>query len=243
MTQNVSSISSLADRHVAGLLENRYFTELGNGTMSRQHFITTQQQFYWAVCEAPRAMATLIARIPDPTDRLAILDNINDEHGDGDPTRFHTTTFRAFLSSLGVTTDPAGVTQGALMRAFTTLLTGSCQQLDPIMAACFFGVLEYAFADISASIAQAVITRGWLEPSQLTHYSLHAEVDKEHASGFFAVADPHHDIELIEAGLALGVYAFDRLYTDMAAVSSTRSTTSQQSLCMMTELSPLPAAT
>jgi hypothetical protein len=83
------------------------------------------------------------------------------------------------------------------------------------------GVLESAFADVSAQIAQSVIDRGWVPEHRIAHYSLHAEIVKEHASGFFAVAEPHiHDPGeriLVERGIALGLYAFRVLFRDLAA--------------------------
>jgi len=52
------------------------------------------------------------------------------------------------------------------------------------------GIIEYAFAGISATIGQAVVERGWIRQGDLVHYALHAEIDERHAQEFFAVIEP-----------------------------------------------------
>jgi pyrroloquinoline-quinone synthase len=215
-------ITAMAERVIAGqhLLEARYFTSLADGTMSKDAFIATQQQFFRAADHSPRAMSALIARIPRHSDRLAILHNIVDEHGDFDHAEFHVQSFRNFLASLGSRTDPATVTEWPEIDTFTTLLHGTCWVSPINLAVAFYGVLESAFADVSAKIAQSVIDRGWLPEERIAHYSLHAGIDKEHAAGFFAVAEPHigepAERVLVERGLALGMYAFGVLFRDLA---------------------------
>jgi pyrroloquinoline-quinone synthase len=215
-------VTGLADQAIAeaNLLEGRYFTALADGTMSREGFVATQQQFFRAADASPRAMSALLARIPRHSDRLAILRNIVDEHGDFDQTRFHVQTFRDFLASLGSHTDPETVTEWPETDSFTILLHGVCATAPVSLAVACYGVLESAFADVSARIAQSVIDRGWVPAHRIAHYSLHAEIDKEHASGFFAVAEPHLDEPgervLVARGIALGLHAFRVLFRDLA---------------------------
>lgn len=81
------------------------------------------------------------------------------------------------------------------------------------------GIIERAFADISALIASEVVERGWLEEENLYHYKLHANLDIQHAEEFFAVIERFWDNEkkqyFIKQGLELGAYIFDRLYKDL----------------------------
>jgi pyrroloquinoline-quinone synthase len=85
------------------------------------------------------------------------------------------------------------------------------------------GVIEFAFAGISAAIGQAVVERGWIKPDDLVHYKLHAAIDERHAEEFFAVIEPRWSDERgryhIEQGLGLGTYIFDRLYRDLYAAA------------------------
>lgn len=215
-------ITNMAEKAIAeqGLPETRYFAALADGTMSKAAFIATQQQFFRAADHSPRAMSALIARIPRHSDRLAILSNIVDEHGDFNEAEFHVQSFRDFLASLGSLTDPASVTEWPEIEAFTTLLHGTCWVSPVNLAVAFYGVLESSFADVSAKIARSVIDRGWVAEDRIAHYSLHAGIDKEHAAGFFAVAEPYMDDPreraLVERGLAMGLYAFGVLFRDLA---------------------------
>jgi pyrroloquinoline-quinone synthase len=85
------------------------------------------------------------------------------------------------------------------------------------------GIIEHAFASISATIGQAVVQRGWVRQEELVHYALHAQIDERHAEEFFAVIEPQWDIParayFIQQGLELGAYAFDRLYQDLEVLS------------------------
>lgn len=80
------------------------------------------------------------------------------------------------------------------------------------------GILERAFADISAFIARTVVERNWLKEENLCHYNLHADLDIQHAEEFFAVIEKswknEHRQYFIQQGLELGAYIFDRLYRD-----------------------------
>ncbi|MEK6234450.1 MAG: hypothetical protein N2C14_07040, partial [Planctomycetales bacterium] len=104
-------------------------------------------------------------------------------------------------------------------RAFNAALTAACtlDELD-VGVACM-GIIEYAFADISAIIGRAIVEREWMKPEELIHYKTHAAIDKRHAEEFFLVVEPYWDDErrryLIDQGLQLGAYIFNRLYEDM----------------------------
>ncbi|MFD9698079.1 TenA family transcriptional regulator [Lentzea sp. NPDC059081] len=215
-------ITGMADRAIAevNLLEDRYFTALADGTMSKEAFIATQEQFYRGVDTSPREMAVLISRIPRHGDRLAILRNIVEEHGDFHQAEFHVQSMRDFLTSLGSRTDPETIVEWPETDAFTMLMQGVCATAPLTLALACYGVMESVFADISTRIARCVADRGWLPEDRIAHYSLHAEIDKEHAAGFYAVAEPgvHDPAErlLVERGIALGLHAFRVYYRDLA---------------------------
>ena len=169
-------------------------------------------------------MAALVGRIPDPRQRLDILHNVVEEHGEFDENRFHHTTFQQFLRSI----DGRPETLDALViwpavRAFNSVLTASCVLDELEVGVGCMGVIEYAFAGISAIIGKAVVERGWVQADQLVHYKLHAEIDERHAEEFFAVVEPQWGDAprryFIEQGIELGAYAFDRLYRDLLAAA------------------------
>ena len=208
-----------------GIEGNPYLQDLVDGTMSLDVFRRTQQQFFFAVTFFPRPMAALVGRLPDPRQRLDILRNVVEEHGDFDEAAFHHTTFQEFLRRIGCDVDALDdVDLLPAVRAFNSILTAACVMDELEVGIACMGVIERAFAGVSATIGRAVVARGWLPRERLIHYSLHAEIDVRHADEFFAVVEPAWADEdrryLIDQGLQLGAYTLDRLYRDLHLAGS-----------------------
>src|SRR5689334_13991916 len=210
------------------ILNNPYLRSLRDGTMPRESFVRTQEQFFFAVTFFPRPMAALVGRIPNPKARIDILHNLVEEHGEFHEEFFHHTTFQQFLRTIG--SEPAQVEKAALspaLRAFNSVLTCACVLDELEVGVACMGIIEYAFADISAVIGQAVVQRQWVRPEELVHYALHAQIDERHAEEFFAVIEPSWDEParryFIEQGLELGAYVFDRLYRDLYGLGNASS--------------------
>ena len=202
------------------ILHNPYLDALQDGSMTLECFRRTQEQFFFAVTFFPRPMAALVGRIPDPRSRLDILHNLVEEHGEFQEQFFHHTTFQQFLRTLGSQPEKlAGMMLWPALRAFNSVLTASCVLDELEVGVACMGIIEYAFAGISAIIGKAVVERGWVSADRLVHYKLHAEIDERHAEEFFAVIERGWDDArrryYIEQGLALGAYIFDRLYRDL----------------------------
>ncbi len=108
----------------------------------------------------------------------------------------------------------------AAVNMFNYTLIGVCTNGDKLSAITCNGIIEYAFADISAKIAKKVLERGWIkDKADLIHYNLHANIDKRHAEEFFKIVEPYMDNpkqkDKIVEGLRLGAYIFNRLYEDL----------------------------
>lgn len=206
---------------------NPYLVALSKGSLSLEAFRATQAQFFYAVEFFSRPMAALVGRIPDPLRRLDILRNLIEEHGAFDPGAFHVSTFKTFLSSIGV--DPEHLPDLVLwpeIRAFNSVLLSSAVHDELEVGVACMGIIEQAFATISGSIANSVVARGWVDPADLTHYRLHAEIDARHADEFYRVVEASWEDParryLIRQGLELGAYVFDRLYRDLLTQSERR---------------------
>ncbi len=207
-----------------GMMTNPYLERLQNGSMSLEGFRASQEQFFFAVTFFPRPMAALVARIPDPRHRLDILHNLVEEHGEFDEKAFHHNTFQSFLGSIGSRVETLERQPVAPpLRAFNSVLSSACLLDELEVGVACMGIIEYAFAGISAVVGQAVIKRGWVEPEKMVHYNLHAEIDERHAAEFFRVIEPAWAQEdrryFIQQGLELGIYVFDRLYRDLAEIA------------------------
>jgi pyrroloquinoline-quinone synthase len=202
-------------------LASPYLRALHEGTLTRDDFVETQIQFLFAVVFFSRPMAALAGRLPRPEMRLALLENVGDEHGEGNLSVSHERTFLDLLARLGVTPD--AIERRALwpeVRAFNTVLAGVCMLDDTLTALAALGIIEDLFAGISAAIGKGILGRGFLGAGELCHYTAHEVLDVSHAEGFYAQLDgpyaahPRHAYQ-IEQGLELGGYAFLRLYEDL----------------------------
>ncbi len=211
-----------------GVEVNPYFTALEDGTMTRDDFVETQIQFLFAVVFFSRPMAVLAGRMPRPEQRLSLLENVGDEHGDGNLSLSHERTFLALLARFGVT--PAEIDRRALwpeVRAFNTVLGGLCMNDDCYTGLAALGMIEDLFAGISSRIGRAIVARRWLTRDDLVHYSTHEVLDVSHAEGFYRVveapsaAHPRHAYQVAQ-GLELGAYVFLRMYEDLFRARSRR---------------------
>lgn len=211
----------------APILGNRYFQDLADGNMPKDEFVRTQVQFFYAVGFFSRNLATLIARLPTSAARAVLVHNLSEEHGldeehpaEGFRPQFaHDRTFAQFLKTLGVGTEElAASAPEAPVQAFNLALWGACGSESPSFALAALGMIEYAFADISALIGRKVVELGWVKAGELVHYSLHAEIDKRHAAELFEAAECAGKTggpgTSILGGLEFGRYIFDRLYQD-----------------------------
>jgi pyrroloquinoline quinone (PQQ) biosynthesis protein C len=200
---------------------NPYFSALADGSFERADFVETQVQFLFAVVFFSRPMAVLAGRLPRPEQRLSLLENVHDEHGEGNLSLSHERTFLTLLARLGET--PASIERRALwpeVRAFNTALGGLCMGDDCYTGLAALGVIEDLFSGISARLGRAIVARGWLRPDELAHYTTHEALDVSHADGFYKViegpyaAHPRHAYQVTQ-GLELGAYTFLRMYEDL----------------------------
>jgi len=205
--------------HDINYKNNPYFVNLHKGTFSKEDFIETQIQFYFAVVFFNRPMSALAAKIPTPELRLEILKNIWEEHGEGDLNKAHGKSFLEFLAAIGDVSYKK-IMQKALwpeVRAFNTCLSGACVLDDFMVGTAMMGMIERMFCDISVILAKGIIKQGWLSDDTLLHYNVHAELDIKHSDDFFQIlSEPWKKSDenkyFIEQGLRLGGTIFNNLY-------------------------------
>lgn len=214
-------MNTLIDRILADarMADNPYFVALRDGSLTKDDFVETQIQFFFAVVFFSRPMSAVAARIPDPAQRVEILRNVWEEHGEGNSSLMHGETFLTLLDRL------AGITRHDVearalwpeVRAFNTTLVGAAVLDEHIVSVGMMGMIERMFCDISAWIGRAIVDRGWLSGDRLIHYNLHEKLDWRHSDDFFAVLRPTWvaggaNRYYIEQGLRLGACIFMALY-------------------------------
>ncbi len=205
--------------HQTDYYNNPYFVHLRDGSFEKDDFLETQIQFFFAVIFFSRPMAALAAKIPTPELRVEIVRNVWEEHGEGDSTRVHGTTFLNLLYRLDQIT-PEDVDRRALwpeVRIFNTTLAGACVLDEYLIGVGMMGMIERMFCAISSWLGQIIVERKWLMPHEMIHYNLHETVDMKHSEDFFNILKPAWDKNssnryYIEQGLHLGATVFNGLY-------------------------------
>jgi hypothetical protein len=224
-----------------------YITALHDGSLAREDFVETQIQFFFAVVFFSRPMSALAGRLPRPELRLALFENIADEHGHGSLRRSHEATFLDLLTRLG--SSPADIERRALwpgVRAFNTALAGLCLLDDVPTALAALGMIEDLFAVVSARIGSGIVARGWLPAGEVVHYATHERLDEQHAEAFYRplrgpYAQHPRARYQIEQGLELGGHLLVELYRhlhDERARRSLRTVAGPHSLADGWQLEP-----
>lgn len=198
--------------------EHPYFADLRAGRMTRTGFVRGQLQFRFAVEQFARPMLLLATRLPHGPARAALLANVADEQGNGDPTQSHRATFRQLLARLDVSPTRIDATlAGPAVRRFNATLMGVAGYEPPLMGLAMLGIIEELFARFSGWIATAIEAQNWLPGADIVHYATHEVLDVEHAESFFRPTESAWPDPNIEAGLQVGADAFMALYSALHA--------------------------
>ena len=202
------------------LSAHKYFSSLMDGSMSLELFKYSQLKFYSAVCYFSRPMFLLCSKIDSYTDRLTLLENIMDEHGNGDISNTHGETFKKYLINLGINNREIDekVSHPAIAN-FYSIIENTINNSSLETAIAMFGIIEDRYTEISSSIALSLVQNGWLKTSQLVHYENHQQLDIYHAELFYKLVRKKWKKEKsrldIEKGLRKGNKVILDIYLDL----------------------------
>lgn len=205
----------------SGIKKNPYFSQVVSGRMPIEHLRLSQEQFSFAVRYFSRAMSSLVLRIPKYAQRIDILHNVWEEHGEGVFRDSHDSSIQRFLESIGHEPKVYDLEpMWPCTRAFNNTIAAACLIDEIEVGVCCMGSIELCFAWISNVIATAVVDQGLVAHDNVHHYALHEQIDPRHAEEFFQVVEQDFSDPVrrhyIQQGLELGCYAFDRLYRDLS---------------------------
>ncbi|HEY9858684.1 MAG TPA: iron-containing redox enzyme family protein [Candidatus Obscuribacterales bacterium] len=195
-----------------------YFRWMVAPSTERKDFRDSQLPFRFAVESFSQALAAILARIPSLEMRLAIAENVAEEHGHGNRWRSHKYTFQQYLQALGATSTELAQPCPTSVLAFNQAILSYCLTQPVEIGAAMLGMIEYLYVDISATIAQTMTQRAWVAPGSQSHYAVHEKLDTEHAHDLLQLAllgwEDRSRLPLAQA-LLLGAHYFWRLYADL----------------------------
>lgn len=203
--------------------ENDYFVSLDKLTVkpSLTKFLTSQECFISAVDNWSKALGLMLFHVPTDKERLIIIKNLMDEHGEGDLTKSHTNTFKLLLQSLGY--DKEILLYNDTLPSYFSVKTFNTNLMDTISGeswiycVAMLGMIEYTYITVSKKIHNYLLNH--LEHDKINHYSTHEIVDVTHATELFSLLIPHMiDGELsndMKYGIHAGYNLMNQLYSSL----------------------------
>jgi hypothetical protein len=210
-------ILTFADR-INKIENNPYFQKLKD-VPNKYSFIESQLSFVSAVDNWSKVLGQMLSKVPSCRERWPIIENLQDEHGNGDITRAHVNTFIMFLTSLGHTGTVElyeESTSYGFIKNFNDGLSQAVREEDWIFCVAMLGMIEYIYVTVSKNIY--AYSCNFIESDTITHYSLHETVDNQHAKDLFNLCDPFLEThtESITRGIKYGYCLFDTMYTALS---------------------------
>ena len=197
-----------------------YFRLLNQDQMSFETFKYSQVNFYKSVLKFSKPLFVLCSRIDNYEDRLKILENILDEHGNGNLKDTHGNTYKMYLNSLGIGDNkfPESYEHVSCSNFFSEVeKIVSLGNIDKALA--MYGIIEDRYTEISSFVAKIVLKNKWIDKENLIHYSTHEELDKYHAKLFYSIIEQRWEKEKsqnqIKKGLNIGNELVLRLFNDL----------------------------
>lgn len=150
---------------------------------SQQEFLLSQEGFYYAVKSFPRMLAKLASLIEDSETRLLVVENIWEEHGQGNPKLFHTNSYYQYLQSLGLTKNIQDIEHNPWVDEWISSVLS--KDLSASQYAAYLGGIEYIYARISNIISEHI--QNFDLKNEQTHYAKHGVLDYDHAAELLEV--------------------------------------------------------
>lgn len=186
---------------------HRYHTFLEQSNQAE--YLRSQIPFFFAVQAFPRFLAKLVSQIDTSEDRLLVVENLWEEHGHGNASHFHTTTFKAFLTALGWDGE---YRQNPWIKEWISNVLN--KDMSAGCYAAYLAGIEYAYAPISKTIADHVKTLELI--SEQSHYAVHSELDWIHGDELLTVGiNLEADEDDLKEAFNAGQEEFLELYNHM----------------------------
>ncbi len=196
-----------------------YLRWMAAPSTTREAFCATQVPFRFAVEHFSQALAATLARVPRLETRMALAENVAEEHGHGRLDTTHKHTFLAYLQALGASPEQLASPCPVPVEAFCAAIVDYCLVRSHEESASALGLIEHVYAGIGGTIARTLVDRGWVAPGGQDHYQLHETLDLAHARDLLdlareAWAEPRLRRRSAR-GLVLGAHWFWTLYVDL----------------------------
>lgn len=201
--------------------DNNYFITLSKNP-NIDKFLISQECFISAVDHWSRLFGLLLFYVPTDKERLIIIKNLNDEHGDGDLNNSHTNTFKLLLKSLNYNKDillyNKNLQSYSHIDKFNNNLKHVITTKNWIYSVAMLAMIEYTYIVVCKNIHNYLLN--FLSVDQINHYSLHETLDVTHATELFSLLIPYmknDELSLdMKEGITNGYNIMNELYSSLS---------------------------
>jgi len=146
---------------------------------SREEFLRFQAPFYKAVEAFPRMLCLLGMKIEDSQTRLSVVENLWEEHGQGQSDKFHTATYLNYLECLG---EHFAIEHNFFVDNWVKKVLNL--NYDAGEYSAYLAGIEFIYTRVSSCIVEKI------KPYCIRqeHYQTHEKLDYEHAADLLKVA-------------------------------------------------------
>jgi|688.fasta_scaffold225571_1 hypothetical protein len=204
--------------NINNINENNYFKKLIKNPQLT-FFLQSQECFIDAVDNWSKLLGLLITKVPTDRERLIIIENLYDEHGNGDLSKGHVNTFKLFLLSLGYNNDiklyDTGLKSYKYVNKFNESLLYSVNE-NWIFQCAMLGMIEFTYITVSTNIHNYV--KNYIPANEINHYSLHEILDIKHATDLFSLITEYFESNKADIinGLETGYTFINNLYESLS---------------------------
>ena len=212
MEKIINSINKIDD--------NLFIIKLRNN-IGIDKFIKTYIYFEEAVNNWSIILSKLIVKVPTYKERYPVINNLYDEHGNGNLNENHVSTFKRLMEKLIDVNNDKSYEKYLVesskneIDSFNSTLESIIDNRNWLYSFAVLGMIEYVYITISKEIHCYV--KNFIN-SDVDHYSIHEIVDDKHSKDFFDVLNDHYleNKLLINEGLQKGYDIFNKLYYELA---------------------------
>ena len=207
-------------KDITPIRKNYYFSRLINDELSLEEFQKSQLNFFDAVLSFTKPMFIISSKLDSYEQRLCILENIFEEHGNGDIAKSHGKTFEEYLILLGVNKkEIKNRNIDKSSQKFNLSLIERSQKESTYFSLAMMGIIEERYSEMSKLISEKILKNKWLTEKTLIHYKVHEKLDIDHAESFYRLISSkwlNKSIqEDIKKGLRFGNELILNLYTGL----------------------------
>jgi len=187
---SIDSFRQITERHP--LWRHPLLEKCRDGRLSLAEVRVLAVQMYKFSQAFNRILASIMSCCPDEAAQLVIMENLQDEMGNGNPAHSHPELFRRFTRSLGIDdgtlllTDPEPETEEMINTYLS--LSHDYGYLAALGAVCFAS--EGIVNSLYTQIRQGIVGSSPFSQDALVFFEVHIDLDVDHAAHLEALIEP-----------------------------------------------------